>query len=389
MADATRQAPEDFTKRVSGLVLALHRHFPFFGMLIESCSIHCDLDGRVPTACVDRHGRMTVSPSFAARLTDLQLMFVLAHEVCHVAFEHFNRTGTRDRAMFNVACDHAINLILADSFANPAAIPEGTLLEEDHRDLSAEEIYERMRREADDSPGSLAGDLDFEGEKAGPPMRSSRLPGVAPDGDEWRRTIAAAASHAKFRGKFPASLERFVEKHLHPKVDWATQLRQHLRFGLARTGREQYTFLPCNRRHLAAGLYLPSLIGAGSPRLAFAIDTSGSMGAEEIGQALGEIDAIRRQFECPVFVIDCDAEVHTGRWVGVHEPLAAPRGGGGTDFRPVFKHLEDARVAVDVVVYLTDGYGEFGPESRFPTIWVMTTDVRPPWGEFVQVSVDA
>lgn len=390
MAASPHRVPEGFAERVRGSVFSLHRHLPFFGILIESCSIRC---GPVGTACVDRNGRITVDPNFASTLPDLQLMFVLAHEVCHVAFEHFRRTADRDRHLWNAACDHAINLLLAESFSEHAraAVPEGLLLDEDHRNLSAEEIYERLRQQGQGAAPPWT-DLDFDGTSSGTTVREGHSPMPDHSGDdagEWRRRIAGAATHARLQGKLPAGLARAVEEHLCSKVDWATQLRQHLRFGIARPGREHYTFLPCNRRYIAEGLYLPSLVGSGSPRIAFAVDTSGSMGEAEIAQALGEIDEIRRQFDCPVYVIECDADVHEGRWVGVYEPLEAPKGGGGTDFRPVFEHLRGRRVPIDVVVYLTDGWGEFGDDPMIPTIWVMTTDERPPWGEFVQVSVDA
>lgn len=66
-----------------------------------------------------------------------------------------------------------------------------------------------------------------------------------------------------------------------------------------------------------------------------------------------------------------------------------PVGGGGTDFRPVFSHLIDNRIPADIVVYLTDGFGEFGDDPGIETIWVMTTHEAPPWGSHVQIGVDA
>jgi predicted metal-dependent peptidase len=385
-------------KRLSGAMFAMHRRLPFFAMLLESCSIHLNRDGRVPTACVDARNRITFGQVFSEALTDLQLMFVLAHEVSHVAFGHFRRCGTREHVLWNVACDYAINQLLDECFRIPEALPAGVLRSEDYDGLSAEQIYERIVRairqpETAEAPPGSGGDMDYEAGAADEEVREARLPmpsserGAA-DAEEWNRRIAAAASMAKKQGGFPASLERFVEEHLRSKVDWAAQLRQFLRFGVSRDGREQYTFVPCNRRHVHAGLYLPSLVGFEAPKIAFAIDTSGSMGEAEIGQAHAEIDAIRRQFGCPVYVVDCDAAVHSGRWVSPYQSLPLPIGGGGTDFRPVFAHLDEARVAVDVVVYLTDGMGTFGDDPGTPTIWVMTTDVRPPWGDFVQVGVD-
>lgn len=386
------------SKRLNGAMFAMHRRLPFFAMLLESCSIHLDPTGRVPTACVDDRRRITFGQSFTESITDLQLMFVLAHEVCHVAFGHFARRGVRDPLLWNIAADYAINQLLHECFGLAEALPEGILRDEAFKGLSAEQIHERIVRDAETDEshvGSTGSDMDYEGGSGdgSETVRECRMPMPSSrdgrgDQEEWNRRVAAAASLAKKQGNLPAALERFVEEHLRSKVDWVAQLRQFLRFGVSRDGREQYTFVPCNRRHVHAGLYLPSLVGFEAPRIAFAIDTSGSMGDAEIGQAHAEIDAIRRQFGCNVYVLDCDAAVHSGRWVSPYQALPMPTGGGGTDFRPVFAHLEEERIAADVVVYLTDGYGGFGDDPGLPTIWVMTTDRRPPWGEFVQVGVE-
>jgi predicted metal-dependent peptidase len=383
-----------FAVRLGGAVFAMHRHLPFFAMLLEACSLHLDTEGRVPTACVDDRRRITFGAEFAGTLTDLQLIFVLAHEVCHVAFGHFVRRGARDPLGWNIAGDLAINQLLLDCLGSRRALPEGVLLDESMADLGTEQIYERIEYTVVEVPGGtgpVARDMDYEGVRSGAEVRSPRMPidDSADAEEEWRRRIAEAAAHAKLRGHLPAALERFVTEHIRPKVDWAAQLRQFLRFELSRDGRDHYSFVPCNRRHVHAGLYLPSLLGTVPPRIAFAIDTSGSMGEDALGQAHAEIDAIRRQFSCGVYLLECDAEVAAGRWVGPHDPLPMPQGGGGTDFRPVFAHLAAERIAVDLVVYLTDGGGEFGPDPGIPTIWVMTSSLRPPWGEFVQVGVDA
>lgn len=417
-----------FASRIGGVVFAMHRHLPFFGMLLESCSVHLDATGRVPTACVDDRGRISFSAAFAATLTDLQLTFVLAHEVCHVAFGHFDRRGSRDPFLWNVAGDFAINALLLSSFQTVDALPPGVLLDQSLAELSTEQIYELLeivegddgdgqkrsdpgnpgkgnanprpaagaappaKRRVGQGGGAVSRDMDYQGDRAGEQVREARMPideSEHSPQDAWRGRVAAAAAHARMRGQLPARLERFVTEHLRPKVDWATQLRQFLRYEVSRDHRDQYTFVPCNRRHVHAGLYLPSLVGRESPRIAFAIDTSGSMSEDDLGQAHAEIDAIRRQFLCSVYLIHCDAAVARGRWIGPHETLPMPTGGGGTDFRPVFAHLKAERVAVDAIAYLTDGDGEYGPDPGIPTVWVTTTHLRPPWGECVQVRVDA
>ena len=377
-----------FSKRMQGVVFAMYRRLPFFAILGESFEIHVVDMPEVQTACVTARGQIYFDSEFADSLSDLQLMFVLAHEVSHVAFGHFDRRGHRDQFLWNVSNDFVINAMLKDAFAHGAAVPDGALLDPIFDGLSSEQVYQRIADACpSDSWRAASGDM-MSGEGLG--NRTPAWPARGPhlSASEWPAAITRAAVRATQFGLMPAGLSRFVAEHVREKVDWLEQLRRHLRFAVSRDGRDEYTFIPCNRRLVHQGLYLPSLVGRGAPRVAFAIDTSGSMGAMEIAQAHAEIDAIRRQHACPVYVLDCDAVVYEGRWIQPHDPLPIPHGGGGTDFRPVFDHLRDRRVAVDVVVYLTDGIGIFGEEPECHVIWVLTTDAKPPWGEHVQINVD-
>ena len=65
------------------------------------------------------------------------------------------------------------------------------------------------------------------------------------------------------------------------------------------------------------------------------------------------------------------------------------RGGGGTDFRPVFAALEEQGEAPAALVYLTDLCGPFPEvEPDFPVLWVSTSDREAPFGETVKLRID-
>ena len=67
-----------------------------------------------------------------------QLIGVLAHEVLHVVFGHIDRRGHRDPTLWNVAIDHATNIILQDlGFSLPAY----GLCDQCYRGRTAEDIY--------------------------------------------------------------------------------------------------------------------------------------------------------------------------------------------------------------------------------------------------------
>ena len=67
-----------------------------------------------------------------------------------------------------------------------------------------------------------------------------------------------------------------------------------------------------------------------------------------------------------------------------------PKGFGGTDFRPVFKWVEEEGITPSCLVYLTDMAGTFpthGPD--YPVLWGDTEGYAPPpFGEHVRIRCD-
>jgi predicted metal-dependent peptidase len=181
-----------------------------------------------------------------------------------------------------------------------------------------------------------------------------------------------------------AGLERIINSHLKSKVDWVTALRQKMRFGTSRLEKKDVTWNFPNRRFLGGDFIFPSNIGPDSPKLAYAVDTSGSMSEEDLNNAIGELEDLRKKLNAKVYFLDCDAGVYSSRWISPFEPLPSLRGGGGTDFRPVFEHLKSNGIKPDYCVLFTDGYGEFGVDPKLDVLWVMTSDVKPPFGEVIR-----
>ena len=69
------------------------------------------------------------------------------------------------------------------------------------------------------------------------------------------------------------------------------------------------------------------------------VDTSGSIGTEELEQFAGEINGITNDVQPELIrVVYCDAAVQAVEEFGPSEPVKlSPRGGGGTDFVPPFR----------------------------------------------------
>src|SRR5205085_9613402 len=89
------------------------------------------------TAAIDARA-LYFNAEYVAALDFAEVQFVLAHAALHFALGHFDRRGQRTVRRWNVACDHAVNLLLID---DGLKAPPGALANHEFRGLSAEEIY--------------------------------------------------------------------------------------------------------------------------------------------------------------------------------------------------------------------------------------------------------
>ena len=316
-----------------------------------------------------------------------------------------------------MATDFAINLMLKFQFEKPEFLIPEICLDHKYEDMTAERIYEELAKNPPKMPRMFVMDLNGDGDGDGDGDGSGEQPG---DGDivvirdrriplperkpgksaeqfnqemkdYIKQAICESYTAAKNMGKMPAGMERIIVGYLKPKVNWLQALRQKLRFGVSRRQPRDTTWMVPNRRFLGTQIVYPSTIGPDSPKIAFAIDTSGSMSEDDLKQALSELEDIRKKFGARVYFMDCDAGVYGSRWLMPHEKLPALQGGGGTDFAPVFDHLIKKRIQPDYCCFFTDGYGNFGddPTKHFKVLWVITNqEVQPPFGDVVRVNVD-
>jgi predicted metal-dependent peptidase len=336
--------------------------YPFFAVL----ALHLpDKPSQVKTAQTDGRS-LEFNPDYVAGLSDDQTRGLVLHLVLHAAFGHPWRRGARDAGRWDRACDIVVNGVLRKLLV--VRLPLGAdAVDASLELLSAEEIY-----------GLVPPDLV-------PPDSGAMVSANGADSQSlesfWQDArIAAANADEK-----PANLERHYPK-ASSNLNWRSQLE---RFVLR--GAQDYVWNPPDRRMMAHDLIYPSLAGD-VLRVAVAVDTSGSVGLEMIGNFMAEVKAMARAHpQISGLVLYADAAVNE-----VHDLLRAPppsvRGGGGTGFEPVFRELERRREVVQVLVYLTDGQPVAWPaRPRFPVIWAIPNlesgeQVVPPFGTVLRLS---
>src|SRR5262245_53712603 len=123
--------------------------FPHFVGLAHAVQV--SLDDRVPTMGVFASGRLVANPQFVRQLKENELVFVLAHELFHLALRTHDRAIGSDPLRFNYAHDYIINDILRDELGFQQ-IPAGGLDWPGARRLSAEEILLEMEKDPSKAP---------------------------------------------------------------------------------------------------------------------------------------------------------------------------------------------------------------------------------------------
>ncbi len=351
------------------------------------------IDERLPTAAPDG-ASIFVNPYWLAGLDPADRAFVLAHEVWHVAFLHFDRGRDADPRRWNIAADHEVNDRLRRA---GLTVPEGAVWFADWSGAAAEDVYARLSPSALPDEAWLDGDVhlpavgddargaDVSGRFG--PIAGRRDPAFAthprPDaGEVWRDRLVIHRD--KLAGLLPLAVQAIVDAVSKPEVDW----RELLRDLVVSASGGRFRWLPPSRRHVHRGLYLPSR-REGILRLAVAVDTSGST-YDDWPLFHGAIKGVLAAFgRYEVRLLCCDADVHSDEVYDEATPLPSRLpfiGGGGTDFRPVFARLADDPPAA--LVFLTDGLGIApGEPPPYPVLFCLTADGEAPvsWGRVVRL----
>jgi predicted metal-dependent peptidase len=204
---------------------------------------------------------------------------------------------------------------------------------------------------------------------------------------EWSIAAEQSMRSAAACGHEPLGIDRPLQESRRSQQDW----REILRHFVSACSPHDYRWTPPNRRFISSGMYLPSIEGSGLGTIVIAVDTSGSIGERQLQQFAGEISSICDETHPEsIMVIYCDAEVQGVEELEPSAPVElAPKGGGGTDFRPVFNWIEDKSVLPTCLIYLTDLCCHSYPDPpEYPVLWVTDGRRIAPFGETLQVIGD-
>jgi predicted metal-dependent peptidase len=205
--------------------------------------------------------------------------------------------------------------------------------------------------------------------------------------DKWKEILNSCIQTAKLRGNASGEFLERLQELAKPPMDLRDLLARYVsELSISDDSTRMDRAYMANHDMFVVGM---EELRHGT--LVFVKDTSGSITSRILESccAIVQEAASTLKFNRLV-VIDADAAVCRVEEFGPHDtiPLTC-YGRGGTDFRPALKYVDERIEDARVVVYLTDGYGEF-PESppNCPVLWITygLSGQSYPFGEAVDLT---
>jgi predicted metal-dependent peptidase len=368
----------DLRSEIKNVIAALVHREPLIGIFLKRTWIYESNEYPMPSWTDGL--RIYVNPPIFLNFSKPERASILAHEVLHIFELHIPRSKSLGvpRAIANIAADAKVNQHLSESNMQ---IPRNAVTlrtvssmtgvgESELAKMSFEEIARLLARNvcSGRQGGSGAGcdgsncSSCTGGDGAGDLVETSRCSrgnvlneGDAGDENAGSDEIANRAAKkavetytvAKTAGTVPGWAERIVGEILKPKVDWRRLLRAALERGLGKKVRRSW-MRPSRKGEPFPGKELLNV-----STVVVAVDTSGSIGVEELRRFISEVYGICRE-SARVVVIPWDSTAY--------DPIVISRagdvrriklrGGGGTCFCPVVRALEN--MSYSQLVILSD-----------------------------------
>ncbi|MFK5938427.1 MAG: VWA-like domain-containing protein [Sulfurimonas sp.] len=374
-------------KKISQAKARLLVNYPYFGTLASKLELVINDDIE---AFRSDGVKLEYNSDYMQKLELSEMEFVFANGAMHASLAHQTRRNNRSTWLWQMATDMAINDMLVE---NGLDLPYGAQYRKRFAGLYAEEIYAELKadilREDEDLEYETDNADDVQDKKDD--TKAEDKPQKKQTSEQLQEEIlqeqllaeeAVALLDKEFKkGEAPSSIEKFFNLDYMGKIDW----REELKSALDRYFRDDYTLLPPSKKLLSYGIYLPSSIST-TFRLVIAVDSSGSVDEELLNTFLGEVNflmSLVQNYQIELFV--CDDKIHSHQTFYSGDNLDVElKGGGGTDFRPVFDFVKENFDDVKLLLYFTDLEGIF--PNEFPSYevkWVSKKEKEVPFGEVI------
>lgn len=378
--------------------------YPFFGSVVTNVDYKENKD--IIAAATD--GKIIYyNPDFLNELNISEQIFIFAHEVCHIAFNHILRSENKDNDLWNIATDAVINQFLK---RDGLTMVQGGVDIKEAINYDVETLYEKLLQnkqslESDKSKQDVGHDSHELWEQAVKKYKEENVnekkdkTGLEKKQEELEKTGEKDAFKKNLEEK-KKQLEGLKEEILKqslqagtlangdvrsisdigtskPIIDWRYALREAIKYDVDWSYKNAI---------IEDGIIKANLEEQPIPEAEIVLDTSDSINNKLLRGFLRECKNILKQSKLKVGCFDT-------KFYGFHEIRTLKdidniilEGGGGTNFE-VAVNAFTRRVENKII--FTDGYASM-PNTSIDVIWIVfgNKKINPKSGKVIYIDND-
>lgn len=378
--------------------------YPFFGSIVTNIGYKESKD--IIAAATD--GKIIYyNPDFLNELNISEQIFIFAHEVCHIAFNHILRSENKDHDLWNIATDAVINQFLK---RDGLTMVQGSVNIKEAINYDVETLYEKLLQnkqslESDKSKQDVGHDSHELWEQAVKKHKEENVKekkdktGLEKKQEELEKVGEKDAFKKNLEEK-KKQLEGLKEEILKqslqagtlangdvrsisdigtskPIIDWRYALREAIKYDVDWSYKNAI---------IEDGIIKANLEEQPIPETEIVLDTSDSINNKLLRGFLRECKNILKQSKLKVGCFDT-------KFYGFHEIRTLKdidniilEGGGGTNFE-VAVNAFTRRVENKII--FTDGYASM-PNTSIDVIWIVfgNKKINPKSGKVIYIDND-
>lgn len=345
-------------------------------------SLKQEWDTTIPTAGIDGK-TIFINPDFFCNLNEQEQVGLLAHEVCHIGFQHittfklYNRNKYSKKIehdLWNKAGDYVINLALVTAGYH---LPKGGLLDYDFEGMTTHQVYCILHDKVNELSYQFGdGDIIYPSD-TGTPIDNAILDKLE---KEINFTLAKSKLNAEIAGEnpgtIPGEITRKLEKAINPKLPFEIILANYM----SSYAKDDFSFKKPNRRFLSSDIYIPGQFSEHICNLTCAFDTSGSITGKTLATFRNSIRIINEELKPEkITLLTFDTEIRGEESITDSNQIMNIKfkGGGGTELQPIINWIKLNKPEVTLIFTDGDFYAPSFNGVTTDIIWIIEND--PDW----------
>jgi predicted metal-dependent peptidase len=327
--------------------------------------------------------KITIDTGKLEKYSKDEITYLYAHTLLHIVLKHPYRQKTRDKYIWNQACDVVINNILS-TFENVGIRPADEVLDLTLNDKCVEEVYEILYKKKEELSKTIP---DEKGKIESNAYDKSKLDldevltkSEKTNQEKLDGIIIQALSLAKKSSNLYEGMSVEIDTLIKPEIDLHDVLKEYL---ISSFFEKQISYERPNKRFIDRGIYMPGTKKLNDNLNIFvALDSSSSVSLDEYKKFLGIVSEIAESFyEYKIDILPFDLKVRSEYIISFdsfnplsNKELLIPKSNGGTSFDELLRYLKkSSEVRNDsLLIALTDGDFEMNESLLCNTLFIIS-----------------